>query len=1047
VSDGDGTILLWEDPALTPLLGYAPPALSAALEKLGPVESVSSARLAETLTRGDIQTLVCPAGPFFLLEAWPALAAFLARGGNFVALGGAPLRIPLLRRSKKLHPQTSTVNYLKRLRINHCHLVNTEAIARYSAPADNPWLAELAPQFRCRRVDELTVRLTDLKDHPADQGSSGPRDGVLRPLLYGLDPHERAACAPVVALDRLKGAYAGGRWVLVTAELETLAAEPDTYAALAAACVVHAHDGAVELDLRPALACYHPGEWPTATIRLRAAQLRRPRASLRLEVRFGEDLVHEDEREVPLNASPQHLNLPVPIELQPGLYAMRAELRHDKRLLAAASSGFWGYDASLLRTGTRLTVDRDYFRAEKRPYPVTGTTYMASDVHRKFALMPNPLVWDRDFEAMKAAGVNMVRTGFWTAFDQMMLEPGVLDQGYLRSLDAFLLTACRHDLPVIFTLFAFLPERWGGVNPYFDPRAVAAQEEYVAALAQRYRDVPGLIWDFINEPSFCSPQRLWTCRPNYDPYERAAWNEWLTARYESLQELADRWRCPLDQLGSWGDVPLPDLCDFEDRYIYQGSYPLRALDYRLFAQEGFNRWLRRMVAAVRAHGSASQLVCVGQDEGGTGERPAPMFHAREVSFTSNHSWWQNDDLLWDSLVTKTPHCPNLIQETGIMFVEAPDGSAWRTEDQCAHLLERKLVLALGADCAGFIQWLWNTNVYMDSDNEVAIGFLRADGTEKPELAAFRRVAAFAAAARELFTGRREPAVVIVIPHSNQFATRSYADGATRCAVRTLHYDCHVAGRCLSEYDLTGLDTARLALLPSPATLRPAAWEELLEWVQAGGTLLVTGPLHSDEHWRPAEHLQPLGLAPVARPVCRHEHLLLDGDRLEFVFGGQKIARLETAVLPDTPEAVLALPHGEGKVLYCPVPAELADNTAPAARLYQYALGQAGVTPTYTSARLPRGILVRPAEFDSGWLYAFVSERGEDVELAFRHTATNTPVTYALPSGRAGLLLLPKDTEAAPLVLAHGRTRVSGAQVDFAGPCVARLGKKGAEVVG
>ncbi|MEN9659443.1 MAG: hypothetical protein RL571_2908 [Pseudomonadota bacterium] len=38
-----------------------------------------------------------------------------------------------------------------------------------------------------------------------------------------------------------------------------------------------------------------------------------------------------------------------------------------------------------------------------------------------------------------------------------------------------------------------------------------------------------------------------------------------------------------------------------------------------------------------------------------------------------HSWWLNDDLAWDSIFSKTPNKPSLVQETGIMHIEAPDG--------------------------------------------------------------------------------------------------------------------------------------------------------------------------------------------------------------------------------------------------------------------------------------------------------------------------------------------------------------------------------------
>ena len=96
-------------------------------------------------------------------------------------------------------------------------------------------------------------------------------------------------------------------------------------------------------------------------------------------------------------------------------------------------------------------------------------------MHRQFLFEANVFVWDRDFRAMKAAGVNLVRTGIWTGWKKFMPAAGKVNEATLRALDAFLLTAHSYDISVIFTFFAFLPETWGGKNAYLDSQAVQAQ--------------------------------------------------------------------------------------------------------------------------------------------------------------------------------------------------------------------------------------------------------------------------------------------------------------------------------------------------------------------------------------------------------------------------------------------------------------------------------------------------------------------------------------------------------------------------------------------
>ena len=198
---------------------------------------------------------------------------------------------------------------------------------------------------------------------------------------------------------------------------------------------------------------------------------------------------------------------------------------------------------------------------------------MASDVHRRFLFEPNPAVWDNDFREMKAAGVNMVRTGIWTGWKKYMPEPGKVNEAVLRAFDAFVLTAHKYDIPVIFTFFAFLPETWGGENAYLDPRSVKAQQQFISAFTQRCARADDVIWDFINEPSFGSYKYIWSCRPNYDAHEQAAWKQWLRERYpaaseeEHVSRLQELWRTTDNSL----DLPKPQ--DFESVNLIDERLP------------------------------------------------------------------------------------------------------------------------------------------------------------------------------------------------------------------------------------------------------------------------------------------------------------------------------------------------------------------------------------------------------------------------------------------------------------------------------------------
>jgi hypothetical protein len=963
---------------------------------------------------------VNPYGSAFPKAAWPAFTAYLRRGGNWVNLGGNPLSRPVrwvdyytqrtgantlgMWPHNDWHVEPEQRQYGKALRINHAFPIDIPPDALLRCPPLDVDLETHFHLFRPGRAWSLQVRFTTTRDFPNEDGSAGPREAILRPLVVS-EVVGRTIAAPIIAIDRLTGEFAGGRWVLANCE-GALPLPPDLIGRLCD----YATRPRATLDVSPSFACYYPGEMACLNVRAHASQPGDLRINLRVYSRDTQKEVYAHIFRTASGMGPAVMQTsPFPVK-DPGLYMVRASVEADGRNkpIAHAETGFWVYDKALITSGKPLSVDRDYFHRDGKPYPVTGTTYMAGDTHRKFLFEPNPAVWDADFAAMAEAGVNMVRTGLWTGWKRAMLDVGAVDEGILRAFTAFLLTARRYDIPVIFTFFSFLPEAWGGENPYLDPQAVAAQSAFVAAFARRFAHVDDLLWDFINEPSFSSPAQVWKTRPNYDRFERAAWAEWLNSQSVGEDEWRERWRLtPNDPLD------LPALEDFEDRYIFQGTHPLRVMDYRRFAQDKFREWTAKMAQVVRGNGNPHQLVTVGQDEGGTRDRPNPHFYGPAVDFTSNHSWWQNDDLLWDSVMTKTPDKPNLIEETGIMFVEGVDGRAWRTPEECRNLLERKMALAFAGGCAGFIQWLWNTNVYMDSDNEVGIGFLRADGSEKPELEAFRGVARFFRENAHRMVGRKLEEAVIVIPHSNMFSVRDLADKATCRAVRVLEYDLGIPCRAVSEYRAEEVGDAKLIVLPSPRVLTEVCWQTLLQKVEAGTILLVTGYIEADEYFRPVERLKSLGFK--TEPVTVHQaewleyrdtHWNVFIDQAEFT--GDSIQKLDRAMIVEGSEQPYLSGYGRGAIMWVPVPLELATTDLCAATYGTAAARAFGKEKPLRPCPL-RHTLRRRVEFADYTLLICVEEASPETPEEYERETHAYLDQVRVPPGRVALAFVDRAT--------------------------------------
>lgn len=929
-----------------------------------------------------------PYGSAFPQSAWKPILKYLIAGGNFVNLGGCPFSVPV---GDDLKPRTALTNYHKRLGITQYFESDGTSLERFINKADGVSVT------KPKRVFESYLKLSNVNDFPDEAGSDGRREASVTPLAFGFKPgstNEFPSTTPIVQIDRLRGDFAGGRWIFANFEG---AIDAGTIATLTRIAAIGGH----QIVARTRYAHVRTDENPVVDLDLVAPKgdISIVSADVKVTDAFGRPVQSPALAIAPGTKRSQTLK-----PLMPGYYegAVNVEIKASNGTSAKESAGFgfWVTDEKPIGNGTPITADRHFLYRDGEPFPVTGTTFMSPSVARRFLLEPTVSEWNAEFSRMKNAGVNMIRTGIWTGWSLYFDEKGDVREDVLRAWEAFVLTAAKYDIPVIFTFYAFMPEMYGGENAYLDPKSIAGQKRFLSAFASRVKGARAIIWDLINEPSFANPKMLWSCRPNYDKFESAAWREWLIKRYAEPDPsklaavLRDRWQLREDE----DAFALPALKDFDNINIHVDRRPMRVVDFRLFAQDVFTQWASTMRETLRAAGNKEQLVMVGQDEAGTNDSPSTQFHGDAMDLTGLHNWWANDDLLWDSVVTKNPNRANLVQETGLMFYEKQDGSAWRSDTQAADLLERKLALSLGASGAGFIQWIWNINPFMDNENEAAIGFCRVDGSFKEEFERFRAFAKFANQNRRLFKGKIDEDIVLVIPHSQMFSARNLAVEATKRAVRALHYDLKHSCRAVSEYRLETLLAEERAplflIMPAPRSISDAGWANLLKLVEKGSTLIITGYFEADEHFRPAERVGKMFGFSGSRPVNRRES--------GAVFSGEKLQRIERA---DADDEVREYIHGKGKIVWHPVPLENGDSTEPIAEFYK------SILPELLNEYLPTGdvlddILIRVTRFETVLLFTIINESGTDREVMVRGSSH---ISVVVSAGRANLVFVDKRT--------------------------------------
>jgi hypothetical protein len=852
-------------------------------------------------------------------------------------------------------------------------------------------------------------KLTQASDQPQDLGSAGTIDTILTPLLFAVNADSgveiNKIATPAILLDQREGRFAGGRWLI--SGWQPASEQPWLEnAELWRKLIFLAVGGLNWVEIRPTLACYRAGETPELVISARAP------AGLKARL-TSPDLENNQQIEVEFPPSDllQEKRLTLPTQTNPGLYQIELTYQSGNGPGLRQTSGFWLWDDKLVENtnGKRLTARRDYFYQNDQLFQVFGTTYMDSLIQRKFLALPNPARWDTDFSEMKAGGINLIRTGIWSGWRELMPVAGVPNEAVLRAMDALVMTACKYDTQLIFTFFAFYPPLFEGQNPWLDPRSIRGQQDFVAALARRYAQVELLSWDLINEPSFGNPHKIFAQRPipNYDRFELVAFRQWLRAKYR-LEELQLRWRVTAAEMPTWESVSPPQESDYGTHVRdNKARNMLKVADYTLFSQEMFQDWASQMYRAIRAAGS-NTLIGVGQDEAGA--RISPQFYAEALDYTTTHPWWNNDELLWDMLIDKTPFKPTLIQETGVMLAIDVDGKPWRTEQENANLLERKLFTGVAVRSAGLVQWLWHTNAYMTSDNENSIGLVRADGSAKPELGVMKEFGRLVQTVNSQLEETAElPEVWLVVPYSQWFLRPDLGSEATQRAVRILGYECGVVPQLVGEHQLVNLvaggQTPKVVILSAVQVFDPMAWAALLQLVERGAHLLVSGVISRDQHNLPFNPGLE-GVPEENRPVSRYEFLQNYADHSpQLTYEGEKIGYVKKAH-----NHWKVYRQGQGQISWSGLPLELSNSNEAVRKIYRQVLGLPEQSTSQASS-----VLVTCQNLKEGQLIIAISESGSRQKLNL-----GEGLEAEIEPNRAGAVLL----KAGSPVVAFGGLKVS-----------------------
>lgn len=217
--------------------------------------------------------------------------------------------------------------------------------------------------------------------------------------------------------------------------------------------------------------------------------------------------------------------------------------------------------------------------------------------------------WDADLELMQKAGIHMVRVGEF-AWSRMEPSEGQYD---LNWLDHAITAASKHGIYTVLGTPTAAPPAWltqkypeslrmeedrrlaeHGNRQHFNfanPKYQELARKIAEQMAKRFGHNPWVLgWQIDNEYA----------EESYDPGTKVQFQQWLKARYGTLDNLNARWTTAYwsQTYSDWNQIPI------ETRY----GNPGLLLSWRRFVSDTWRNYQKNQLEVIRANSDSRQFI-------------------------------------------------------------------------------------------------------------------------------------------------------------------------------------------------------------------------------------------------------------------------------------------------------------------------------------------------------------------------------------------------------------------------------------------------------
>ena len=747
----------------------------------------------------------------------------------------------------------------------------------------------------------------------------------------------------------------------------------------------------------------------------------------------------------------EHVTMPYGTEILPtlnesGLYRIEARLttcqEEEPVTITSCTTGILVLSPDELyeevQNFPRMIIDEsistDYCVVDGNITAILGTTYFVTDVYRECFYSMNAWLCNKEMRQLKQDGFNVLRSGNWYFIPEFYKEDGSISKRGRRAMETFFYLAAKQGFTVQFALGTVLLNQWDtSRSPIHDDGMRKMCMTLIRSFAENFKDFNNVQMDIVNEPSYSNRGAWSPGKPSMEAGELKRYKKWLKEKYGTIQNLRTAWGETALTLSSFHDVTMPENHLFS-RGLARTEQRMNHVmlnDFFCFARNEFSGWTNEIRGIVREI-APDMVVMMGRDETLRIPEQQTEVLAGNIDMVCWHQWNYNSDIFTEYLMNRVRGKLCVAQELGMYKFDDIRSGKRHTDEDMIEKLNNKLVCAFG----NFVQWQSHDDPFMWELSENSLGIYRADLSPTPSLQATRQLVQAERNMEHRMKNRNYDAVKICTVYGTSYhfgVEHQFSLQGMRNFTYAMFHEVKEQSDFMLEHlfrkeNASAIGNPNLIILPGMQMLSRDTWNELLDYVKNGTTLLISGCIDKNSYYGAEAKIGALDKNYSTRNLRDFEKIHIDGKDYVLDFR-RMVGYADVSNLLDCGEftsqtaGITEYTIGKGTLLYCPYPLELSTNTDAMAACYRYAIQKANAANTmYRLVNGSTNLLLHATSYEDCTVYTIMNEGPADA-VTFTDLRSGVTYTVSLSTICSGKLWIDQQGE---ILQTYGKMEVSKA---------------------